>query len=176
MRPLLPCLLLAALAGGAPSSAQNRHDSSAPIDFSAIHQQVDDKAQRAVLTGDVVIKQAEMTLRAARVNVIFSGSVLNGSPEATRVDAAGGVSVTRPDQRATSNYAIYDISRRTITMLGNVDLVQNANTVSGGRLVINLDSGRAVIDGSAVGSGVPGSTTTSNGRVTGRFSVPKRDN
>ncbi|MFX5656442.1 LptA/OstA family protein, partial [Acinetobacter baumannii] len=74
-----------ALAGLA--QAENRHDSQAPIDFSAAHQELDDKAHRAILTGDVVITQAEMTLRAARVNVAFSGSALNGTPEATRVDA-----------------------------------------------------------------------------------------
>ncbi|MFX7840554.1 LptA/OstA family protein, partial [Acinetobacter baumannii] len=93
----------------------------------AAHQELDDKAHRAILTGDVVITQAEMTLRAARVNVAFSGSALNGTPEATRVDAVGGVIVTRPDQRARSDYAIYDVKGRTITMLGNVDLIQNGN-------------------------------------------------
>ncbi len=160
-----------ALAGLA--QAENRHDSQAPIDFSAAHQELDDKAHRAILTGDVVITQAEMTLRAARVNVAFSGSALNGTPEATRVDAVGGVIVTRPDQRARSDYAIYDVKGRTITMLGNVDLIQNGNNVTGGRATINLDTGRASVDGSAVGGGT--SSSTSNGRVTGHFTVPKRD-
>jgi lipopolysaccharide export system protein LptA len=32
-----------------------------------------------------------------------------------------------------------------------------------------------VIDGSAVGGGAPGTTTSSGGRVTGTFSVPKRN-
>jgi lipopolysaccharide export system protein LptA len=169
-------LTLLTLAGAAPmAAAQTRHDSSAPLDFDAAHQELDDKAQRAILTGGVVIRQAEMTLRAARVNVSFTGSAFGGKPEATRVDAAGGVTLTRPDQRATANYAIYDIGRRTITMLGNVGLVQKDNNISGGRLIINLDTGRAVMDGSAVGGGVPGSVTTGGGRVTGRFTVPKRD-
>jgi lipopolysaccharide export system protein LptA len=40
--------------------------------------------------------------------------------------------------------------------------------------VINLGSGRAVVDGSAVG-GAPGTTSSGRGgRVTGRFSVPQR--
>lgn len=171
---LSTCVLASALGAAPATMAQSRHDSNAPIDFSASHQELDDKAQRAILTGDVVIRQAEMTLKAARVNVAFTGSALNGSPEATRVDAVGGVTVTRPDQRARSDYAIYDVSRHTITMLGNVDLIQGTNNVSGGRLTINLDTGRATVDGSSVGGSVPGSTS-SNGRVTGRFTVPKRD-
>jgi lipopolysaccharide export system protein LptA len=64
-------------------------------------------------------------------------------------------------------------------MLGAVTLNQGGNTVNGGRLTINLDSGRAVIDGSSVGgarTGTAGTTSTApSGRVTGRFSVPKRN-
>ena len=35
-------------------------------------------------------------------------------------------------------------------MIGAVTLTQAGNTVNGGRLTINLDTGRAVIDGSSV--------------------------
>ena len=61
-------------------------------------------------------------------------------------------------------------------MLGAVTLTQGANTVRGGRLTINLDTGRAVVDGAAVGGGTPGTVQQSGGRVSGTFSVPKRDN
>lgn len=171
---MLAPVLVAGMAGVA--AAENKHNADAPIDFSAAHQELDDRAQRAILTGDVIVTQAEMTLKAARVNIAFTGSALNGSPQATRVDAVGGVVVTRPDQRARGDYAIYDVGARTITMLGNVNLVQGNNNVSGGRATINLDTGRASVDGSSVGTSVPGTTTTSNGRVTGHFEVPKRDN
>jgi len=171
-------VVLAALAIGVTTlaSAQSKHDSNAPIDFAAAHQELDDRAQRVILTGDVVITQAEMTLKATRVNVAFSGSALNGSPEATRVDAVGGVVMSRPDQRARSDYAIYDVKARTVTMLGNVNLVQGNNNISGGRLTLDLDTGRATVDGGAVGGSLPGTTTGGNGRVTGHFQVPKRDN
>ena len=96
----------------------------------------------------------------------------------SRLDASGGVTVRRPDQTARASYAIYDLNRRVITMLGAVTLTQGANTVNGGRLTMNLDTGRAVIDGSSVGSagaaGAGATTTTRGGRVTGTFSVPDR--
>src|SRR3546814_5538019 len=69
-----------------------------------------------------------------------------GSPQVSRLDAAGGVTVTRPDQSARGNYAVYDLNRRVITMIGGVTLTQGGNTVNGGRLTITLDTGRAVID------------------------------
>jgi lipopolysaccharide export system protein LptA len=164
-----------ALAASGAASGQSRHDSNAPIDVSAQHIELQDRANRALLTGDVVVRQAEMTLTAARVTVIYTGNIAEGSPEISRLDAAGGVTVTRPDQSARAQYAVYNINARVITMIGGVTLTQGANTVSGGRLSINLDTGRATIDGSGVSGGAPGATTSSGGRVTGRFSVPKRD-
>lgn len=173
---LLPLLLGVGLTGS--GSAQSRHDSSAPIDFSAARQEFDDRAKRVVLSGDVVVRQSEMTLAAARMTIAYSGDIFGGgSPQASRVDASGGVTLTRPDQTARSQYAIYDLNRRIVTMIGNVSLRQsNGNVISGGRLTFNLDTNRATIDGSSVASGTPGTADAApGGRVTGRFSVPKRD-
>ncbi len=171
-----PSLLIAlSLALGGAASAQTAHNSNAPINFGADHIELQDKANRAVLSGKVSVKQAEMTLNAARMTVNYTGQVVDGSPQVSRLDASGGVTVTRPDQTARSNFAVYDLNKRVVTMLGAVTLIQAGNTVSGGRLTINLDTGRAVIDGSSVGGGGAGTTTSSGGRVSGTFSVPKRN-
>lgn len=159
--------------------AQTRHNTDAPIDFGADHIELQDRANRAVLAGNVNVRQAEMTLNAARMTVAYTGQVENGNPQVSRLDASGGVTVKRPDQTARSQYAVYDLNRRVITMLGGVRLTQGGNTVNGGRLSINLDTGRAVIDGSSVAGGTAGSggnmTQAPGGRVTGTFSVPKRN-
>jgi lipopolysaccharide export system protein LptA len=160
--------------------AQQAHNSNAPIDFSADHIELQDKANRAILSGGVTVKQAEMTLNAARMTVSYTGQVVGGNPQVSRLDAAGGVTVRRPDQTARSQYAIYDLNRRVITMLGAVTLNQGGNTINGGRLTINLDTGRAVIDGSSVagskGSSGETGVTQRGGRVSGTFSVPDRKN
>ncbi|ONF96172.1 LptA/OstA family protein [Sphingomonas jeddahensis] len=170
-------LLTLLLASGA--AAQTRHNTNAPIDFGADTIELQDRANRAVLSGNVAVRQAEMSLNAARMTVNYTGQVVGGNPQVSRLDAAGGVVVRRPDQTARSQYAVYDLNRRVITMVGAVTLTQGGNTVNGGRLTINLDTGRAVIDGSSVrggGTAAPGGTTTTpSGRVTGTFSVPKRN-
>lgn len=176
MRGYLAFLALGIVA--APAAAQVRHNSNAPIDFDAGTIELQDRANRAILSGGVTVRQATMTLEAQRMTVAYTGRITEGSPQVSRLDASGGVTVTRPDQRAKSQYAVYDLNRRVITMLGGVTLVQGAgNTVSGGRLTINLDTGRATIDGSSVGTtkAPDGSVVRQGGRVTGRFSVPKRD-
>lgn len=171
-----PALLLPlALVASGPAAAQARHNTAAPIDFAADRIELQDRANRVLLTGNVRISQAEMTLNAARVTVSYTGEITGGSPEVSRLDAAGGVTVVRPDQSARSQFAVYDLNRRVITMVGGVTLRQGANNVSGGRLTINLDTGRATIDGSGVGGSAPGASPNQGGRVTGRFSVPDRE-
>lgn len=172
---LVATLALFAVTGSAP--AQTRHDSNAPIDVSANAIELQDQQRRAVFSGRAVFRQATMTLNADRVTIAYTGQITDGSPQATRVDATGDVVLTRPDQTARSRFAVYDINRRVVTMVGGVRLTQGANTLNGGRLSINLDTGRATIDGSGVGTtrAPDGSVTQSGGRVTGRFSVPKRN-
>ena len=176
-RPLALLLFAASLAA-LPAAAQTRHNTNAPIDFGADHIELQDRANRAVLAGNVAVKQAEMTLNAARMTVAYTGEVVGGNPQVSRLDASGGVTVRRPDQTARGQYAVYDLNRRVITMLGAVRLTQGSNTVNGGRLTINLDTGRAVIDGSSVaggGAGAGGGAQSPGGRVTGTFSVPSRN-
>ncbi|PTS88861.1 OstA family protein [Sphingomonas sp. HMWF008] len=175
MRIIPPFIALSLVLAGT-ASAQQAHNSNAPINFGADHIELQDKANRAVLSGKVSVKQAEMTLNAARMTVSYTGQVVDGNPQVSRLDASGGVTVTRPDQTARSNFAVYDLNKRVVTMLGAVTLIQAGNTVNGGRLTINLDTGRAIIDGSSVGGGgAAGTTTSSGGRVSGTFSVPKRN-
>ena len=173
---LMPYALVALAAS--PAAAQTAHNSNAPINFGADHIELQDKANRAVLTGNVAVTQAEMKLDAQRMTVAYTGQVVDGNPQVSRLDAAGKVVFRRPDQSATGRFGVYDLNKHLVTMLGGVTLHQGANTVAGSRLTINLDTGRAVIDGSSVagGTGAPGTTQSApGGRVSGTFSVPKRD-
>lgn len=152
------------------STAQTirNHDSNAPVDFSAGSLELQDRVDRVVLSGGVTATQAGLTLQANRVTAAYSS---NGGIDVNRLDATGGVTVTKDDLRATSSSAIYDLDSSLITLLGNVRLVQGNNRLNGGRVVIDLNSGRSTING----GGAPG-TTQSGGRVTGTFTVPQRKN
>ena len=170
MRNLL--LLTLVLAGPASAQALKGHNANAPIDVDADRIEVQDRADRAIFSGNVKVRQGGLALDAARLTVAYSRA--GGGPTIQRIDASGGVSVRSASESATGSFAIYDLNRRLITMIGGVTLNPGPNVVRGGRLVIDLNSGRSVIDGSSVG-GTP-SVTGSGGRVTGRFSVPQRTN
>lgn len=160
----------------AAAQALINHNSNAPVDFAADSIEVQSRADRIVIAGSVVVRQAGLTLTAQRMTVAYANS---GGVDVNRIDAVGGVTVTKGTDSARGNAAVYDLDRRLITLIGGVELNQAGNRLSGGRLVIDLSSGRATVDGRGgpvSGDGaVPGSTNTSGGRVTGRFTVPDRN-
>src|SRR3546814_12675908 len=71
-----------------------------------------------------------------------------------RIDASGHVVVRKGNETARGAVAIYDLNRRTITMIGNVQLTQGTNRQTRGRLIIDLRSGRSHVDGRAHATGV----------------------
>jgi lipopolysaccharide export system protein LptA len=170
--------VLLSLAWTVPAAAQavsalKGHDTHAPVDVAADRIEVQDNANRAIFSGNVKIVQNEMTLTAARVTVLYdkppAGSPSDAGPQVQRMDASGSVYVVDPSETARGDFGVYDTQRRMITMLGNVTLTRGQSVVHGARLVMDLDSGRSTLDGSAVGG-----TSSSGGRVTGRFSVPPK--
>lgn len=158
-----PVLLLAlCLALAAPAVAQRTHDSTAPISFGADHIELADQTNRGTLSGNVKVTQGDMTLNSARMTVAYTGQVIDGNPQVSRLDASGGVTVTRPDQTARSQFATYDLNKRTIVLIGDVVLTQAGNVTRGPRLTLDLN-------------GTAPRATLGGGRVTGTFAVPKRN-
>jgi lipopolysaccharide export system protein LptA len=155
------------LSVAAPAQVIRNHNSNAPVTFDAGAIELQDRADRVILTGGVTASQAGLTMQAARVTAAYSS---NGGIDVNRLDAMGGVTITKDDLRATSDAAIYDLDSDLITLLGNVQLTQGANRLNGARIVIDLNSGRSTINGGAAG------TENRGGRVTGTFTVPQRKN
>lgn len=154
---LLPLLAVAPAAGQQSGSGFN---SNAPVDIDADRIEVQDRADRAIFSGNVVARQGNMRMNAARVTVAYTNA---GGVQVERIEASGGVTLRTPSETARGNFAIYDVDRRIVTMIGGVHLTQGSNRVQGGRLVLDLNSHRAVMDGGGTG-----------GRVSGRFTVPQR--
>lgn len=153
-----------AVAQGA-TSALKGHDSNAPIDVSADRIEAQDRADRAIFSGNVKVRQADLSLDTQRLTVAYTSA---GGVQIRRLDASGGVVVRSPTETARGSFGIYDLDRKLITLLGAVQLDRGGSQINGQRLTIDLNSGRAVVDGGAAGIGQSG------GRVTGHFLVPKK--
>jgi lipopolysaccharide export system protein LptA len=172
MRILLPLFLAVALAVPASGQSLKGHNSRAPVDFGADRIEVQDRTDRVVLVGNVRVDQAGLTLNAARLTVAYDNGGSRVAIE--RIDATGGVTVTSATETARGDIAIYDLPRKLITMVGGVTLIQGSNRLNGGRLVINLDTGVASVDGGRPSVRNSNGTVTGSGRVTGRFTVTQR--
>lgn len=160
-------LLLAgsALAQGSTLGLRG-HNTKAPINWAADRIEVQDRANRVILSGNVVAEQADLTLNAGRVTVAYTRG---DDVDVERIDASGGVVVNSSTDNIRGSIAIYDLQEGIITMLGNVVLRRKEGNIQGGRLVLDLDTGRAVMDGA------PGSVPGRTGRVSGTFTVPNKN-
>ena len=158
---------VAALGFGSLAGAQaiSGFDSNQPVNYAADRIELQDRQNRVVLSGDVVITQGDLRLTAGRTTVSYTDA---GSLRIQRIDATGGVTVNRGGETARGNAGVYDFNRRVIILAGGVALRRGGDTLNGGRLTIDLNSGLSSVDG---GGGAPGAQG-SPGRVTGTFSVP----
>jgi lipopolysaccharide export system protein LptA len=77
-----------------------------------------------------------------------------GQQQIRRIEAKGGVMVIQKDQKAQGDTGIFDMRANTVTLTGNVVVVQGQSVLSGQRLVVDLTTGTSKIDG-----------TTKDGRV-----------
>ena len=162
----LICAAAALAQSQEPISALKGHNANAPIDVASDRLEAQDRADRAVFVGNVHVKQAELSLDTARLSVAYTSGA---GVQIKRLDASGGVTVRSPSETASGTFGIYDLDRKLITLVGDVRLQRQGSQINGQRLVIDLDSGRAVIEGGPAGVGQSG------GRVTGHFTVPQKN-
>lgn len=156
---------------GIPNALQgfqrNRTD---PIKIEANALEVRDKDKTAMFTGNVIVQQGDTQMRCKDLTVYYEADALPAKKanaqaiapqQIRRLVANGGVIITTKDQRATGNVGIYDARANTMTLSGNVVLVQGPNLMRGDRLVVDLTSGLSRLD-------AEGKSTTP-GRVHGLF-------
>ncbi|QQN73001.1 LptA/OstA family protein [Croceicoccus sp. YJ47] len=159
---------------GAPLSAQSiaGFNSNQPVNYAADRIELQDRSNRVVLSGDVVVDQGDLRLTAQRTIVNYSDA---GALRIQRIAATGGVRVTRGNEIASGNVGVYDFNRRIITLTGGVALRRGSDTLNGGRLTIDLTTGVSSVDGSTPASAAAAGNNAarSDGRVTGSFSVPQ---
>lgn len=161
---LAGCVTAAGFSSLAQAQNISGFDSNQPVDIDADRIELQDRQDRVVFSGNVNITQGDLHLKAGRTTIAFTD---NGGLEIQRVDATGGVTVTRGSEHASGDAAVYDFNRRLIVLAGDVSLKRGGDTLNGGRLVIDLASGVSSVDGKSEANASRG------GRVSGTFSVPE---
>jgi lipopolysaccharide export system protein LptA len=99
------------------------------------------------LTGRAEMIQGGNRLRADRLTFVTADGDL------TRAEASGAVYFVTPEQTMRGDRAVYDLGTDQVTVTGDVILTQGQNVVTGGRLVYNVSTGNARMEGGPTARG-----------------------
>ena len=154
----LMCAASLSLALGGSATAQLAQGSG-PIDLSADSLELVDAQHLAIWRGDVDALRGQNRLRSDVLNIYFAAKPGEDSSSASsggaapgrnwgKVDhmvAEGHVYYVSPTQNARSDHAVYDMAPDTITMTGDVIVVQGQSVIHGEKLIIDVRSGHATM-------------------------------
>lgn len=127
-------------------------DTTQPVEVSADQLAVNNADGSAVFSGNVQVKQGEMTLAAAKVDVRYGAD----QSQIRELLASGGVTITNLADNASAEAAVYTIETGVIVLTGNVRLAQAGSTMQGQKLTINLKDGTGIMEGRVTTTFVPG--------------------
>jgi lipopolysaccharide export system protein LptA len=137
----------AALAQGAAINlGVEGHDRSAPVEITSESLELNQSAGNASFTGNVIVRQGEMTLTCDSMVVEYAPDA-SGQQQIRTIRMFGGVTFASPSEAAESDGAVYDLAAERLTMTGNVLVTQGATALSTDRLTYNLASGEGVMEG-----------------------------
>ena len=155
-------------------------DAKSPISIEADQLQYFEKESKAVYNGHVVVVQGDTRLSCSRLAILMDKAGAAAKPaqdepaaapagaDAARglkhMDCSGPVKVTSKTQTATAENGSYDKERNEVVLSGHVVLTDGRNVTKGDRLVYDLNTGQAVVQGGRVqGLFLPGSVDASGG-------------
>lgn len=174
MAILAPAILIATTLNGPVAHGQAltgafgdpKSDAARAIRIESDVMEVEQKAGRAIFTGNVDARRGTVRLRSKRLIANYKEvkSGKSSKTEITQLDARGNVVVTSKDQKATGAWAIMDVPTGKVTMGGKVVLTQGGTVIRGEKLELDLATGKSRLIGSEA----------SGGRVKGVFIPSKK--
>lgn len=145
----------AALLAASGAHAQLARNSSAPIDITADEAEVVNRECLAIWRGGAEALQARTRLRADVIRV-YSAKEGEGCGATQALEAEGGVYYVTPERAVRARKASYSAAAETITLTGDVVVVQGKNVARGDRLTVNVETGHAEMSSNAKGRGAEG--------------------
>lgn len=155
---IFAALVLCAFA--APASAKGRTggilpgaSAKDPLNIDAGKLDYFDKEQKLVYSGSVIVTNGPSTLKASKLTITLAGKGEAAAPGAAtndrvkHIEADGPVTLVSKDQVGTGDHGSYDKAENKVHLTGNVTLTQGDNVVKGERLVYDVVSGMATVQG-----------------------------
>ena len=155
--------LIVAVPAFAADTAGLGFDPAQPIAVNADSFAADLNAESGTYTGNVIVIQGEVKLRADSVTVSAPAG------RASRLEARGNVIVDSPSGTAKGDAATFDVVQRLVRLTGQVVLTKDNNVMRGTALEVEIATGRARLTGGVAASGQAPAAVSVPGRVQGLF-------
>ncbi|WP_457797767.1 lipopolysaccharide transport periplasmic protein LptA [Methylocystis sp. S23] len=153
------------LAGAAPAYGKGRSGgilpgatAKDPLNIDAGKLDYFDQEQKLVYSGSVIVTNGPSTLKASRITIFLEGkgpapAGATSNDRVKHIEADGPVTLVSKDQIGTGDHGSYDKAENKVYLSGNVTLTQGENIVKGERLVYDVTSGVASIQGGGAQGG-----------------------
>jgi len=126
------------------TEATPKLDRTQPIEITAQELEVLQQQRQSIFTGEVVATQGDMTLYAEKLTVFFQ----QDQDQIKRLEATGKVRVIQLDRVATADKAVFHQTDDTLVLIGNAEVTQGQNKVSGDEITLYLKENRTLIKSS----------------------------
>jgi lipopolysaccharide export system protein LptA len=145
--------------GSAEAADAESAPADQPISITADMMEADDAKKMILFTGNVVTKQEDILLTCDEMRVYYrpvdpdaggdDQNQLGGETEIDYIEASGNVKITRGDQVAEAQNALYEAQKkpRTIILTGEPRVWRDKDYLTGKRIVYYLDQNRSVVEG-----------------------------
>ena len=126
--------------------------SNSPIQIEADKLEIRDGEKMAVYSGNVKVRQGETQLKTSFLRIFYKGQATSVAPGSAveRIEADGRVVVSAKGQSATGDKAVFEMATEVITMTGDVVLSDKDNVLRGKRLIVDLKTKKAKMEGGRV--------------------------
>ena len=153
------------LAAAVPSGAQAQQQSTSglagvklsnnlPIQIESDKLEVRDRESTAIFTGNVSVTQGPTLLKAGKMTVFYTQNDKSkpdapmGSSGIDRMEVADKVYIKSEDQVATGDFGTFEMKTEILTLSGaQVVLTQGPNVLVGCKLIVQMRTGLANVDG-----------------------------
>ncbi len=127
-------------------------NSDTPIQIEADRLEVREEEKLAIYAGNVRVRQGETVLMTAQLRVYYTGDATGAAPGSgvSRIEARNRVIIQSGSQTATGDTAVFEMAADRITLTGNVVLTKGDDIVRGEKLVVDLKSRKARMEGGRV--------------------------
>lgn len=129
---------------------------TAPIHIKSDRMEAVDKSGTVYFSGHVEAVRGDLVIHSDKLKVLYkkvrtktsSGGAKDGSEKKVieKIIASGHVRITQRDKIATGNKAVYDKSAERITLIGNAQVWQGANRISGEKVIFFINEDRSIVE------------------------------